>query len=99
MAGVKICLVGASALGCHLDDFGTKTDDLDLTLAVDVANLASQMEVVIDAIDLTTDDQIVAICTRGRSRQRISILEVPVPDPRPTGWDWVDAYRRWTGDR
>jgi predicted nucleotidyltransferase len=43
MAGVKICLVGASAFGCHLDDFGTKTQDLDLTLAVDVANLASQM--------------------------------------------------------
>ena len=57
------------------------------------------MHVVVDSIDLTTEDQIVAICTRGRSRQRIPILELPVPDPRPAGWDWVDAYRRWTGDR
>lgn len=57
------------------------------------------MEVVVKAIDLTPDDQIVAICTRGKSHQRIPILEVTVPKPRPAGWDWVDAYRWWTGER
>ena len=51
--------------------------------------------VTVAAIDLTADDQIVAVCERGREVLRVSLLELPLPRPRPGGWDWVDAYRHW----
>jgi hypothetical protein len=46
-------------------------------------------------IDVTAAGTIVAICYRGRERQAIPILELPLPDPPPTGWEWIEAYRRW----
>jgi hypothetical protein len=54
-------------------------------------------EASVEAVDLTTSDQIVAVCVRGRSRQRIPILELVPPEPEPAGWEWVEAYRRWGG--
>jgi hypothetical protein len=51
--------------------------------------------VTVEGIDMTDDDQIVAVCVRGQSRQKIRILELPMPDPPPAGWKWVEAYRRW----
>ena len=51
--------------------------------------------VTVQRIDLTVDDQIVAICRRGKTRQRIPILELPLPVPRPDGAEWIEAYRRW----
>lgn len=51
--------------------------------------------VTVARVDVTTTDQIVAICTREGHRQTIPILELPLPDPVPDGWEWVEAYRRW----
>lgn len=53
------------------------------------------VEVTVERIDLTSADEIVAICTRGRSRQTIPILELPLPLPPPAGVGWIEAYRRW----
>jgi hypothetical protein len=53
------------------------------------------VDVTVTGIDLTDDDQIVAICARGRSRQRIPILDLPLPTPLPEGADWIEAYRHW----
>ena len=44
-------------------------------------------------------DPIVAICHRWRERQAIPILELPLPDPLPSGWEWIEAYRRWAKGR
>jgi Calcium binding len=49
----------------------------------------------VERVHLTADEQIVAICRRGRSRQAISILDLPLPDPRPDGAEWIEAYRQW----
>ncbi len=49
----------------------------------------------VERIDMTDDDQIVAICRRGRSHQAIPILDLPLPDPRPGGAEWIEAYRHW----
>jgi hypothetical protein len=49
----------------------------------------------VERIDMI-DDQILATCRSGRSRQAIPILELPLADPRPNGAEWVEAYRRWT---
>ncbi len=50
----------------------------------------------VERIDMTADDQIVAICRRGRSRQAIPILDLPLPTPPPAGAEWIEAYRHWT---
>ncbi len=57
------------------------------------------MEVTVERIDLTDDEQIVAVCARDKSRQRIPIVDLPLPDPPPKGSEWVDAYRRWARGR
>jgi hypothetical protein len=57
------------------------------------------VEVTVESIGLTEDERIVAVCTRGRSRQRIPILDLPLPDPPPDGVEWIDAYRRWARGR
>ena len=46
-------------------------------------------------VDLNDADEIVAICRRGRQRQLIPILNLPLPDPPPAGWEWIEAYRHW----
>ena len=55
--------------------------------------------VTVTGIDLRGDDQINAICTRGRDRQAISLEDLPLPSPRPDGSEWIDAYRHWRGRR
>lgn len=51
--------------------------------------------VTVTSIDLRGSGQIVAICARGRDRQAISLVDVPLPSPRPAGSDWIEAYRHW----
>jgi hypothetical protein len=56
-------------------------------------------EVTVEKVDLTDDDQIVVLCARGKPRQRIPILDLPLPSPPPKGAEWIDAYRRWARGR
>jgi hypothetical protein len=42
-----------------------------------------------------TQKKIVAICRRDKIRQRIGILDLPLPTPAPAGTEWIAAYRRW----
>jgi len=51
--------------------------------------------VTVERIDLTAADEIVAVCRRGRQRQTLPILDLPLPTPRPMGAEWIEAYRRW----
>jgi len=51
--------------------------------------------VVVDQMELTETDQIVARCTRGAQHQWVPILDLPLPTPGPLGSDWIEAYRRW----
>ena len=53
--------------------------------------------VTVVGVDLTGDDRIVALCRRGKARQRISVLDLPLPEPPPQGAEWIHAYRRWRG--
>ena len=54
------------------------------------------VEVTVKKIDLTADS-IVAVCVRGRERQRIDLLDLPLPTPPPDGGVWINAYRHWAG--
>lgn len=57
------------------------------------------VSVLVERTVVTDDDQIVAICRRGRSKRAIPILELPLPTPRPACADWIDAYRLWLKPR
>ena len=48
-----------------------------------------------EKIDMTEDDEIVAVCKRGGKRQRVSILDLPLPAPPPKGAEWIAAYHYW----
>lgn len=52
--------------------------------------------VSVQRIDLTTADEIVAICRRGGKRQSIPILDLPLQKPPPAGAEWIEAYRLWS---
>jgi hypothetical protein len=52
-------------------------------------------EVTVAKVDMTMRDEIVAICSRGKMTQSIPLLDLPLPNPPPTGAEWIDAYRRW----
>ena len=54
--------------------------------------------VTVERFDLSHNEQIVAVCTRGRSRQSLPILDLPLPTPPPDGAEWIEAYRRWCAD-
>jgi hypothetical protein len=51
--------------------------------------------VTVERLDLTDDEQIVAVCARGKSRQRIPVLDLPLAQPLPDGAEWIEAYRLW----
>jgi uncharacterized Zn finger protein len=48
-------------------------------------------------LELRGDNDIVAICIRGRKRQSVPILDLSLPSPRPMGAEWIEAYRHWVG--
>ncbi len=55
--------------------------------------------VTVERIDLTEANEVVAICRRGRTRQRINVLNLPLPTRRPDGAEWIEAYRYWARGR
>ena len=57
------------------------------------------IEVTVASIDLRDSGLIVAICTRGRDRQAIPLVDLPLLSPGPTGSEWIEAYRHWLGGR
>lgn len=65
-------------------------------LTVPFATIVLGVEVIVKKVDLT-GDSIVAICARGRARQRIDLFDLPLPTPPPDGSVWIDVYRYWAG--
>ncbi|MEV0677839.1 hypothetical protein AB0I60_15115 [Actinosynnema sp. NPDC050436] len=64
-------------------------------LAVPFRTMVLGVDVTVTGVDLTGDEQILAVCVRGKSKQRIPVLDLPLPAPPLEGTQWVDAYRRW----
>ena len=54
---------------------------------------------IVEGVDLNDAEDIVAICRRGKHKQIIQILDLPLPSPPPVGWEWIYAYRRWARGR
>jgi hypothetical protein len=68
-------------------------------LALPFATEVLGVPVTVERIDLTEADEVVAICRRGRTSQRINVLDLPLPTPRPEGAEWIEAYRHWARGR
>ncbi|MGI5180599.1 calcium-binding protein [Dactylosporangium sp. CA-152071] len=91
-------LVEEATVDCYNDDeqltglYTMIEDNLELPFTTQVLGV----EVAVRRVDLV-DDRIVAICHRGRERQAIAILDLPLPDPPPDGAQWIAAYRSWSG--
>jgi hypothetical protein len=71
---------------------------IDANLAVPFETTALGVPVKVEKVDVTETEQIVAICRRGRERQVLPILELPLPSPQPEGAEWIEAFRRWSKD-
>ena len=57
------------------------------------------VEVTVERLHMTDDEQIVAVCSRGKRKQPLPILDLPLPDPPPDGAEWIEAFRRWARGR
>ena len=69
---------------------------LDEHLALPFKTVVLGVDVTVEKLDLTDrNDDIVIVCRRGGNRQRLPILDLPVPEPPPNGWKWIEAYRYW----
>lgn len=72
---------------------------IDQNLAVPFETTVLGMLVTVERIDLSPSEQIVAVVRRGRNRQTLPILDLPMRSPLPEGAEWIEAYRQWCGDR
>ena len=66
-------------------------NDLRLPFETNILGLA----VTVESIDFSGDDALVAVCRNGSHRQRISLLDLPLPSPPPEGAEWIAAYCHW----
>ena len=66
-------------------------EHLDLPFSTKVLGV----DVVVENVDMTCDGQIVAACRRGKTRQKVEILDLPLPTPAPAGTEWIAAYCHW----
>ncbi|MFH0750691.1 MAG: SWIM zinc finger family protein [Chloroflexota bacterium] len=94
-------LIEDATVDCHNESeectgiFEMIHEHLDIPFVTTVLGVA----VTVTAVDLTADDEIVAVCRRGRDLLRVALLELPMPDQRPGGAEWVEAYRHWVRPR
>jgi hypothetical protein len=90
-------MIADASLDCYTDSecvSGFQTminDNLELPFVTEVLGV----QVKVTRVDLTDEDNVVAVCARGRSKQRIPILDLPLPTPPPAGAEWIEAYRDW----
>ena len=68
---------------------------LEENLAVPFTTKLLGIEVKVERIDLNDAGEIVAVCRRDREKLRVPVVDLPLPEPKPKGAEWIDAYRRW----
>ena len=64
-------------------------------LEVPFAMVVLGVEVQVTGVELTEREEIVAVCARGKQRQRLPVCDLPLPSPPPLGAEWIEAYRHW----
>ena len=64
-------------------------------LEVPFATVVVGVDVEMTGVELTEREEIVAVCVRGKQRQRIPVCDLPLPSPPPSGAEWIEAYCHW----
>jgi hypothetical protein len=72
---------------------------LEDNLEVPFATKIPGVDVTVERVDLNDAGEIVAVCRRGREKLRVPVIDLPLPEPKPKGAEWIDAYRRWARGR
>lgn len=67
-------------------------------LEVPFTTVVLGVDVEVTRVELTRHEEIVAVCARGRQRQRIPVCDLPLPSPPPAGAEWIEAYRHGASD-
>jgi hypothetical protein len=88
-------LIEEATVDCYNDDeqvtgLYTKVEEhLELPFETTVLGV----KVTVGGVDLRDTGDIVALCSKGGSRQPIPLDDLPLPTPPPPGVEWVEAYR------
>src|SRR6516225_1359490 len=89
---VEEALVDAYGESEQVTGFYTMMEnDLQLPFETEILGIT----VIVEGIDITEDDQLVAVCRKDKTEQRISLSELRLPSPLPKGAEWMVAYRYW----
>lgn len=90
-------MIGEALVDCYSDSemvtamMTAVQDYLDLPFTTKVLGLT----VNVVAVELNDAEEVVALCKCNGKRQRIPLLDLPIPDPPPAGAEWIAAYRRF----
>lgn len=91
-------LVEEATVDCYNDEaeqvtglFTVIKDHLELPFTTTLLGL----EVRVIEIRLTDDNRIALVCRKGRETQLIAASELPLPNTKPRGAEWLAAYRWW----
>lgn len=90
-------LIEDATVDCHdkseaISGFFAMIED---RLVVPFVTTVLGVEVEVLGVEMTEQEAIVALCVRGKQRQRIPICDLPLPSPLPAGSEWIEAYRHW----
>jgi hypothetical protein len=82
-----------------VDAYGDHEQQMGLfTMLQDHLNVPFETEVLgvpVQVIEIEYNDanEIVALCKHGRHVQRIPVVDLPLPEQPPEGFEWIEAYR------
>jgi hypothetical protein len=68
---------------------------IEENLAIPFEAVVLGMTVTVERVDMTETEQIVAICSHGRYKQSVPILDLALATPLPDGAEWIEAFRQW----
>lgn len=80
----------------QLSGFYTMIED---NIALPFTTEVLGVEVSVKQFDQMASGEIVAVCRRDGTTQRVPILELPLPQPPPKGAEWIEALRHWSRGR
>ncbi len=94
-------MISEATVDCYNDSEQSMSlfNMIEEKLCMPFSTIVLGMPVSVDTIELNDAAEIVAVCSRGSEKQRIPLLDLPLPSPRPEGAEWIEAYRRWAGGR
>ena len=94
-------MISEAVVDCHNDSEQAMGlfNMIDEKLRLPFPTIVLGIQVTVEKIDLNEAGEIVAVCARGPERQRIPLMDLPLPPIRPEGAEWIEAYRRWARGR